>query len=132
MKIFFLHHSAGDLVSDAVHSFGEFTLGFGHGDLFVLIFQVLPEVNHLGGLVEDVNPVSFSNPMFGFKFVFELLPSVGPGPEEVGGEGTSAFAHNLIHGDRHVLVEPEDFKNETGVYGRCCFGCSHKRNSQEM
>lgn len=64
--------------------------------------------------------------MFGFEFVFQLLLSIGLGLEEVGSEGISVFVYNLIYGDCYVLIELEDFKNEIGVYGRCCFGCSYK------
>ena len=47
----------------------------------------LPVVDHLSGLVEDLNPLVVSDPALALQLGLQAFPGILTGPEEVGGEG---------------------------------------------
>lgn len=94
------------LVAAGEYHIWEFFLSF--QDRCPLPF-LLPVVDHFSGLVQQGDPLRFGDPLFRLQLVVEFLPGIIPWPEVVGGQRASAFADDLINGDRHVSVQPKNF-----------------------
>ncbi len=55
------------LFTAAEHNDGKLRLGIGQARSFDSGFQILPKINHLGGLIQYFNAISFGNPVLAFN-----------------------------------------------------------------
>ena len=85
---------------------GKLGLGFVEALAFALF---LPVVDHLSGLVEDLNPLVVSDPALALQLGLQAFPGILTGPEEVGGEGAGATANDLINRKGYVVGKQRIF-----------------------